>query len=124
MGSPLNPILTNIFFSHHEDNWLNKCPIEFKTSFYRRYVDDILAFWNIYPLNTITKTLPMNMRILARVRFSTSKIVVKTANRFLVFTESHYLMEFSPIMNFSFQRTKRGDFYTHYFIRVLAYVVI
>ena len=45
MGSPLDPILTNIFFSHHEDNWLNKCPIEFKTSFYRRYVDDILALF-------------------------------------------------------------------------------
>ena len=31
---------------------------------------------------------------------------------------------FSPIMKVSFQRTKREDFYTHYFIGVLAYVVI
>ena len=26
---------------HHEENWLNKCPIQFKPSFYRRYVGDI-----------------------------------------------------------------------------------
>ena len=45
MGSPLGPILANIFLSHHEENWLNKCPIEFKPSFYRRYVDDILVLF-------------------------------------------------------------------------------
>ena len=43
MGSPLGPILANIFLSHHEENWLNKCPIKFKPSFYRRYVDDIFV---------------------------------------------------------------------------------
>ena len=40
MGSPLGSILANIFLSHHEENWLNKCPIEFKPNFYRRYVHD------------------------------------------------------------------------------------
>ena len=33
MRSPLDQILANIFLSHHEQNWLNKCPIEFKPSF-------------------------------------------------------------------------------------------
>ena len=45
MGSPLDPVLANIFLSHHEENWLNKCPIKFKPSFYRRYVDDIFALF-------------------------------------------------------------------------------
>ena len=45
MGSPLGPILANIFLSHHEENWLNKCPIKFKPSFYRRYVDDIFVLF-------------------------------------------------------------------------------
>ena len=45
MGSPLGPILANIFLSHYEENWLNKCPIEFKPSFYRRYVDDIFVLF-------------------------------------------------------------------------------
>ena len=27
MGSPLGPILANIFLSRHEENWLNKCPV-------------------------------------------------------------------------------------------------
>ena len=42
-----------------------------------------------------------------------------------MFTENQLLVEFSPIMKVSLQRTnERGDFYRHYFIRVLAYVVI
>ena len=63
MGSPLGPILANIFLSHYEENWLNKCPIEFKPSFYRRHVDDMYflnhlnlpaRFVNIYPPNIRT----------------------------------------------------------------------
>ena len=45
MGSPTGPILANIFLSHHGENWLNKCPIKFKPSFYRRYVDDIFVLF-------------------------------------------------------------------------------
>ena len=39
------PILANIFLLHHEEKWLNKCPVEFKPSFYRRYVDDIFVLF-------------------------------------------------------------------------------
>ena len=45
MWSPLTPILTNIFPSRHEENWLKKCPIKFTPSFYRRYVDDIVVLF-------------------------------------------------------------------------------
>ena len=45
MGSPLGPILANIFLSQHEENWLNKCPIKIKPSFYRRYLDDIFVLF-------------------------------------------------------------------------------
>ena len=41
-----------------------------------------------------------------------------------MFTENQHLVEFSPIMEVSFQRTKRWDLYTHYSLRVLAYVII
>ena len=64
MGSPLDPTLANIFLSHHEENWLNKFPIEFKSTFYRRmlmiffYILNHLnlpsRFVNICPLNTRT----------------------------------------------------------------------
>ena len=43
MGSPLGPILGNRFLSHLVENWLNKCPVKFKPSFFRRYVDDIFV---------------------------------------------------------------------------------
>ena len=45
MRFPLGPILANIFLSHHEENWLIKCPIEFKPSFYTRYFDDIFELF-------------------------------------------------------------------------------
>ena len=45
MGSPLGPILANIFLSYHEEKWLNKCPLEFKPSFYRRCVNDIFVLF-------------------------------------------------------------------------------
>ena len=45
MGSAPGRILANISLSHHEENWLNKCPVKFKPSFYRRYVDDIFVLF-------------------------------------------------------------------------------
>ena len=42
MGSPLVPVLTNIFMGFHESKWLNEYNLN-KPKFYLRYVDDILA---------------------------------------------------------------------------------
>ena len=76
-------------FLYHEENWLNKCPIEFKTSFYTRYLDDIFVlvflnhlnlparFANLCPLNIRTKTSSLNRKMLALFRFQMSKFVVK-----------------------------------------------
>ena len=64
------------------------------------------------------------MNILNHFSFQFSKFVVKTVNLSLVPNEHHHLVEFSPVMIVSFQRAKRGVSYTHYFIGVLAYVVI
>ena len=40
MGSPLGPTLANIFMNHMEKKWLQSCPLDFKPTLYRRYVDD------------------------------------------------------------------------------------
>ena len=42
MGSPLAPVLANIFMGFHESKWLNEYNLN-KPEFYLRYVDDILA---------------------------------------------------------------------------------
>ena len=42
MGSPLAPVLANIFMGFHESKWLNEFNLN-KPKFYLRYVDDILA---------------------------------------------------------------------------------
>ena len=40
MGNPISATFANIFMSHHEKQWLENCPREFKPIIYRRYVDD------------------------------------------------------------------------------------
>ena len=42
MGSPLAPVLANIFMGFYESKWLNEYNLN-KPEFYLRYVDDILA---------------------------------------------------------------------------------
>ena len=64
------------------------------------------------------------MKILPHVCFETLKFVIKTVNLSLVLTENQHWGELSVFMNVLFQHTKRGDFYTAYFIGVLAYVAI
>ena len=45
MGSPLAPVLANIFMGFHESKWLNQYNLN-KPKFYLRYVDDILGVFN------------------------------------------------------------------------------
>ena len=42
MGSPLAPVLANIFMGFYKSKWLNKYNLN-KPKFYLRYVDDLLA---------------------------------------------------------------------------------
>ena len=46
MGSPLGPILANIFLCYHESNWLKDWPKDCKPVYYKRYVDDIFVLFN------------------------------------------------------------------------------
>ena len=45
MGSPLAPILANLFMGSKEKDWIENCTFE-KPSFYRRYVDDIFCIFD------------------------------------------------------------------------------
>ena len=45
MGSPLGPSLANAFLAHHEQNWLDSCPMKSRTWSYRQYVDDIFVLF-------------------------------------------------------------------------------
>ena len=43
MSSPLGPSPANVFLGHHEQNWLDSCPLEYISLYYRRYVNDIFV---------------------------------------------------------------------------------
>ena len=134
MGSPLDPILANIFLSHHEENWLHKSPIKFKPSFYKRYVDNIFvlfessesvdSFCEYMSLKHQNINFTVEKQNVGSLSFSDVKICRKNC-KFV--TSLHRKPTFSRVFTnykVSFQRTKREEFYTHYFIGVLAYVVI
>ena len=44
-GVPSRFNIGNIFLSHHQESWLNKCPVKCKSSCFRRYVDDIYFYF-------------------------------------------------------------------------------
>ena len=43
MGSPLGPLLANVFICNFERKMLDECPNDFKPLVYRRYVDDTFS---------------------------------------------------------------------------------
>ena len=45
MGSPLAPVLANLFMGHHENNWLKNYDGD-KPIVYKRYVDDVFCLFN------------------------------------------------------------------------------
>ena len=45
MGSPLAPILANLFLGHHEGKWLDDYPSN-RPRYYKRYVDDVIAVFD------------------------------------------------------------------------------
>ena len=45
MGSPLSPTLADSFLCYPEKRRLHKCPEEFKSGFYRRYVDNMFVLF-------------------------------------------------------------------------------
>ena len=56
MGSPLGPVLANIFMGHHEKTWLQNYH-GIKPEVYTRYVDDIFAaqfLWKVLFLKMLT----------------------------------------------------------------------
>ena len=46
MGLPLGPTFANIFMNHHETLWLERCPLEFRPTMYKRYVDDVFLLFS------------------------------------------------------------------------------
>ena len=46
MGSPLGPVLADLFMGYHKKNWLQKFG-KGKVLMYKRYVDDILFIFEI-----------------------------------------------------------------------------
>ena len=45
---PLGPTLANAFLVYNKKDWLECCPLEYRSLYYRRYVDDIFVLFNFF----------------------------------------------------------------------------
>ena len=128
------PSRSNNGLSHHEDNWLNKSPTEFKSRFYKRYADDIFVIFES-PESALSfheclssKLQNINFTIEQENVLSLSFLDVKISHKNGKFVTSIYrkptFSEFLPIMKVLFQRIKKQGFYKYYFVGISAYVVI
>ena len=45
MGSPLGPVLANLFMGHHEGGWINNYD-DIKPIIYKRFIDDVFCLFN------------------------------------------------------------------------------
>ena len=107
MGSPLGPTLANAFLCFHEQIWLNECPDEFKSVYYRRYVDDILVLFR--SPNRLEKFKNLNSKH-RNIRFTCEKehnnsmpfldvLIIRTSNGFK--TSVYHKPTFSGYSNFN-----------------------
>ena len=80
MGSPLAPLLANIFMGFHESKWLNEYNLS-KPKFYLRYIDDILAAFDNEQdsLNFLNNRHP-------NIRFTIEKQKITIPSLFLMYS--------------------------------------
>ena len=60
MASSLAPILANDFLVYFEKNWLQNFSCDFRSHYYRWYIDDILVF---LPHQNIYKSFKITVKI-------------------------------------------------------------
>ena len=70
MGPLIGPTFANLLLVYYENMCLDKCPLQFKLKYYRRYVNDIFwclkrkiiwgSFWRIWTL--VIKMLNLHLR--------------------------------------------------------------
>ena len=91
MGSPLGPLFANFFLGYLEEKYFTEC-IEFKPSFYVRYVDDTFALFNdkdhieqfVAYLNTWHKNLKFTYEIEHNLVLSFIGVkIIKTVTGFM-----------------------------------------
>ena len=80
MGSPLAPVLANIFMGFYESKWLNEYNLN-KSNFYLRYVDDILAAFD-------SEQGSLNFLVFLNKRNANIKFTIeKQINHFIAFLD-------------------------------------
>ena len=105
MGSPLAPVLANIFMGFHESKWLNEYNLN-KSKFYLRYVDDILtAFDNEQDLLSFLNFLNnriQTLNLLYKNKITIPSLFLMYSFQVSIIKISHFMHIISrPIQDFS-----------------------
>ena len=107
-GSPIGPILFNIFLCHHEKLWLEQCLIPFKPFINIRYVDDIfLLFSDIKHLQLFEQFMNISH---TNIKFTTEA----EKNNQLVFVDSNITRHGESFLTGICRKSTFSGIYTNY----------
>ena len=109
IGSPLAPVLANIFMCFYESKWLNNEYNLNKPKFYLRYVDDILAVFekeqvSLNSLNFLNNKHPnIKFTIEKQVNLTIPSLSLMYSLQVLIIKMSHFKhITNQPIRDFSY----------------------
>ena len=132
IGSPLGPTLAIAFLVYHEKNWLEHCPVEYRPSYYRRYVDDIFVlfnsaehlkrFYSYLNFHHLNISLTMENEKDNRMSFLDVNIIRESLP--FLSTTNQLLAEFIPILIVSYHLVTKSACYIHYYIDVSGFAQI
>ena len=101
MGSRLGPSLANAFLAHHEQNWLDNCPLEYRPLYYQRYVDDIFVlFISSDHLNSCHVNMSFTIETEQNNKISFPDVnVIREQGKFVTMSiENQLLVTYTPIL--------------------------
>ena len=107
MGSPLAPVLANLFMCHYEKEWLNSYDVV-SPSYYTRYVDDIFSVFNSHDeakrffsyLNSRHPNVKFTMETEVHKVIPFLDVLIDNRNNILSTTTYHKLTYSGLLLNF------------------------
>ena len=115
MGSPLAPILANIFLFYHVKNWLEHCPLEYRPLYYQRYVDDIFVLFNS------AEHLKRFHSYLNFRHLNISFTIENEKNNRMSFLDVNIIRQKDKPTTFVYRKTTFSGIYTHFDSFLLSY---
>ena len=108
MGSLLGPSLANAFLAHHEQNWLDRCPLEYRPLY---YIDGLLI---IFVLFKSSDYLNRFQSYLNSCHLNMSFIIESEQNNKISFLNVNFIRKQGKLVTSVYRKPTFSGAYTHF----------